>query len=285
MNIKKILSTIFVSAIFIFLLSNIYKNWQTIIDYTWKFDPQNIVLLLLFLVPVYLVNGMSWYLINKSLGANVNYFQSLKVLMFGNFGRFIPGGIWQYAGRIYLAKKEGVDSSLTTVAIFIETIFTLIIGSFLIFYSGFFWQLQIKNLILIPGLIVFAGIVILFFAKKKQLSFNLNFKWTPFLLASLLLQFIVDGSILYFLSQNAVALALDLYPMFITIFAISWTLGFLTFFAPSGLGVQEVTMAVLLSNYMPFAVASVIAISFRAILLVAEIATVSAIIIREKITS
>lgn len=301
MNIKKLFTVMLVSAIFIFLLSNIYKNWQIIIDYNWRFNPQNIILLLVFLVPVYLVNGLSWYLVNKSLGTEISYLKSLKVLMLGNFARFIPGGIWQYAGKIYFAKKEGVDSSKTSLAILTETLFTLISGVMIIFIIGIFWKLPVQegNFALIIFMSALLTAVILLFGnkkfvdllsrllqklggKKKIIPLNLSVNWIPILLISYSLQFFVDGTVLYFLSQNATNISLELYPLFIAIFAIAWLAGFITIFAPSGLGVQEVTLAALLSGYMPFAVASLIAIVFRLLLLISEILLISIIFIKDR---
>lgn len=285
MNFKKIISIVFVSAIFAFIFITIYKNWQAIIYYPWKFSFQNLLVLLIFLIPVYLVNGMSWYLVNKSLGSNLSYFKCLKILLLGNFGRFIPGGIWQYAGRIFLAKKEGVESKLTTNAIFMETFFTLSLGILISFWSGFFEKLQIKNFWIAFILIISLGSIMIFIARNRQFKIRFNPSWVPLILLSFSMQFIVDGAILFFLSKNATYIPLESFPLFIGIFAISWIFGFVTIFAPSGLGVQEVTMAALLSNYMPFAVASVVAISFRLSLLLAEVTTVSISLIIEKITS
>ncbi len=53
-------------------------------------------------------------------------------------------------------------------------------------------------------------------------------------------------------------------------YAFSWVVGFLSFFAPGGLGVTEITLAYLLSFMMPLSLASSITILYRFLLTVAE---------------
>lgn len=62
--------------------------------------------------------------------------------------------------------------------------------------------------------------------------------------------------------------------MFVGIYTASWIIGYVTFFAPSGLGVQDVSIAALLSVFVPLPIASAIAILFRIILTLTELLTV-----------
>lgn len=302
MNAKKIFSVLFVVVIFTFLFGNIFNNWSVIKSYPWQFNIPYISFLLIFLIPLYLINGMSWYLVNKALGTNISYFKSLRVLILGNFARFIPGGIWQYAGRVYLSRKENIPESITGLAILTETLFTLVTGVIVISVVGLFWKMPIQNrsVVWLFVALLFLLLAIVFFSnerfvnllskllkrlkgRKKLLPLRLPIRWIPVLLITFSLQFIFGGTVLYFLTQNATPLSLGFYPLFVGIFAMSWILGFITIFAPSGLGVQEVTMATLLSTYMPFSVAVLVAVSFRLILFISETVTALLILAKEKI--
>lgn len=301
MNTKKILSAIFVTAIFSFLFVNIYKNWPMISSYPWQFKTQNTFFLLVLLAPLYIVNGMSWYLVNRALGIKVSYFKSLKILILGNFARFIPGGIWQYAGRVYLSRKEGIPESMTISAVLTETLFTLLTGVIVIATVGLFWKLPMQNgsFIWLFIALLFLLLSAVFFSNERfvnllsklmkrlvgregLLPLRLSAGWVPILLITFSLQFVLAGAVLHLLTQNATPIPLGFYPLFVGIFAMSWILGFITIFAPSGLGVQEVTMATLLSAYMPFPVASLVAIVFRLVLFVSEAVTALLILAKER---
>ena len=88
--------------------------------------------------------------------------------------------------------------------------------------------------------------------------------------ASFILQFLFAGSVLFLVAGAVARLPLSLYPTFVAIFTISWLAGYLTFLTPAGLGVQEVSMATLLSFYLLLPVAGIVAVVFRVCLMLAE---------------
>lgn len=63
----------------------------------------------------------------------------------------------------------------------------------------------------------------------------------------------------------------SLLPVFIGMFSLSWLLGYITLLAPAGLGVTEMSLTALLSLYIPFSLAAVLAIAFRVALVGTEI--------------
>lgn len=269
MNLKKILSLLIIFFAFGFLIFNIYQNWDTVTTHSWKFTTNNLTLLLGFLSIVYLVNATSWHFLMKALGVNLSYLKNLKIWLFSNTARLIPGAIWQYGSRIVLSSREGVDKKIVSSALLIELNFILFTGMVCIFAGATFWNLEL-NFDLRPLLLLIPILLTLVLMINKIAKVSLSLKWIPILFLSYLLQFIVDGSVLFYLSKAAINLSFDLYPVFISIFALSWLLGYISFFTPAGLGVQEISMATLLSFYMPFPVAGIVAISFRLALLVSE---------------
>lgn len=301
MRYKKLISPLLVSIIFFILGNNILKNWSAITHYHWQFNFFNSLALLFLLVGIYFVNGLSWFLVYRSMGIKITYFKSLKILLLGNVARFIPGGVWQYASRAFLAKQEKIDGSITATAILIETIFTLSVGVILVSTIGLFWRLPVsyKSLELLLS-IIFLLILIVFLLRNKKFtsyllkiiqkftrkgkitSINIPPHWVVILGISYLLQFLIDGSVLFFLISNVIVINFQDFFAVIGIFTISWLLGFISFFAPSGLGVQEITLAGMLSFYIPLSLAPFIAIIFRVVLLISEALMILFVLIRDK---
>lgn len=294
MKLRKILSLILTTIIFIVLTTNIIQNWSVIKSLPWHFNGINAVLLLLFLCPIYLINSSSWFLVLRALGNRIGYLQSIRIWLLSNASRFIPGVVWQYGGRIYLSSNAGVPTGTTFTALLVELVFLMTVVLIIILTTFSFWNysadikfFQIAALILpiFITLILFfnnqrvitkvASIYKMITGKESEVkSFKLSIYWIGILLVSYSFQFIFAGSVLFLLTKLTVNLDWSLYPIFIGIFAASWLLGYVTMIAPAGLGVQEISIATMLSFYMPFPVASVIAILFRLMLLLTEAITI-----------
>ena len=304
MNGKKIVSIILIGAIFGFLLWNILQNWGVVRAFPWHFNTIDVVLLVIVSFLIYPIDAFSWHRIVNALGANTNYLTNLKIWVFSNAARFIPGVVWQYAGRVYLANRSGIPKLISTTALILEALFTVGVAALLVAVTVMFGMLPfqldgVRNLLMPLIMISALTVTVVLFALSNErfanriLSFNLTRSLInkfvgkqnrlarirlspviiPVIIVSFLLQFIAGGSALFFLVRNAVDLSLALYPLFIGIYAFAWLSGYLTFFSPSGLGIQDLVLAALLSLYMPFAIASVVAIIFRVLLLVVEVST------------
>lgn len=301
--IKKIISYVLVLVILGFLFFNISRNWDTIISFPWHFRRLNLLLFSLFLMPMFVVNATSWHLLTKALGFNISYSKNLKNWLYSNLSRLIPGAIWQYATRLYLTQTEGVSKSLVTAALGIEVVFNLTAGLLTIIISIIFWGLPVvKDRTLLFLIIACFLILIILLLKNKYLlnklisvinQFNKNqvqsieislpLRWIPILLCSYLLQFILGGSVLFFLSELVVELPFNIYPLFIGLFAAGWLMGYISIFSPGGLGVQELSLAGLLSIYIPFSIAVIIVIVYRFLILVMEVITISIVYLLQKV--
>lgn len=107
--------------------------------------------------------------------------------------------------------------------------------------------------------------------KSDEIKLNkIKIRWIPVILLSVSVQFILTGLALWL-----VALGLGVETQggifsFIGIYAASWLLGYLSFLAPSGLGIREASIAGLMSFYVPLVVGSLVAILFRLATLVSE---------------
>lgn len=294
MKLKKILSFVLPTVIFVVLVRNIAQNWQIIVSFPWHFNGLDFILLLLFLFPIYLINGSSWFLVLRALGNKIGYFISIRIWLFANTSRFIPGVIWQYGGRVYLSSKAGVPASVALNALLVEALFVLMTSSIIALIIFTFWHYptDIKFFEIAVFVLSILIILILLFNNQKTMnkiatiyqritgkkgeikSFRLSPLWIAILSISYLLQFIFAGSVLFFLTRQIVNLDWSLYAISIGIFAASWLLGYIAIIAPAGLGVQEISIATMLSSYIPFPIASIIAILFRVVILLMEATTI-----------
>src|SRR3990167_935229 len=99
---------------------------------------------------------------------------------------------------------------------------------------------------------------------------RLSFKQLVLLSLAFLGRFIFIGSALFFLIGTTGRSNFEMFPVVLGIFALSWLLGYVTLLAPGGLGVVELSLASLLSLYIPFTTAAVVAVTFRILLFLTE---------------
>lgn len=292
---KKSLSILIVVALFSVLLVKIIQNWKSIESMKAQITPTGLIILVISVSSIYISNVFSWHLVTKALDTKLTLIKNLEIWMVSNMSRLIPGGIWQYPGRVMLMTKEKVSKSTAISAVAIESLFTLGMGGIVFLISLTFWNLPISfqkyksffyitliSPIFIPLLFNKAAlkniekIAIKFTKKAKILQKipNIKSKWTFPLSVAFLLRFITIGICLFVVINIFVPLSFNLVPTIIGIYSLSWLVGYIAIFAPGGLGVTEGILSTLLSAYMPFPQAAFIAILFRVILMTGEMAFV-----------
>jgi hypothetical protein len=79
------------------------------------------------------------------------------------------------------------------------------------------------------------------------------------------------GFVFYLLINSIFPLSISYLPAMIGIWSISAVAGSVTMFVPSGLGVREVALSVMLDQYLPFSIAVVVAVVYRVFLTINEV--------------
>lgn len=290
---KKIGSVLFLPLILIFFAYQIGQNWSSVSKVAWSFDVTDLLLIAFFALPLFLINVWGWHLVLVACGEKISFWKSVKIWMISNLGRFIPGGIWQYGGKVYLSKKEGISISNAVLVTFLEAFFVLLAGVLLslLLYATSFLALP-RNIVIFLSLCLLPAFCFLFLLtdknKMKRLVASIfkllkrrppknipsiKSSQLPKLIGAYALQFIFAGGVLYSITQAAVSLDMSRMPAFVAIYALSWMAGYLTLIAPAGFGVQEASIAGFLTLFVPFHIGLVIALFFRLALLVSEFLT------------
>ena len=158
--------------------------------------------------------------------------------------KYLPGNIFHFIGRQVLASKLGITQVemakisvlfsffLLTATLFSSTIFT------------FFSQGIPSHILILMGLASISIVLVIAFTYRsfpvhKKISMNIS------LALSVALQGIMLGIIVFFLSEQA--LGTELFFLCVSIYIISWLIGFVTPGASGGLGVREGTFIAITS--------------------------------------
>jgi hypothetical protein len=271
--LKRLVSFLIVVVIFYFLIRTLVLNWGNIPFVELRFNGWYIALSYLMLVLHFLSYSKSWQEIMIALGHKITFIQSLWIIATTQIAKYIPGRIWYMVGRIYIGKKERFDSNLLAVSMILETclliitsgilflLATLFIGVFKISYLVFGVLLLVVALIMIHPRILswivnFIGRVLHRKPIVISMSYGQMLRASVFFFGLWLSQIIG----FYFLVKAIYPADLSLLPTLMAAYTLSWITGFIVLFAPSGLGVREGVMTLILASVLSTPLA--IAVSF-----------------------
>lgn len=198
-----------------------------------------------------------------------NYFISRVI-------RYVPGKVWQYLGRARLYKRYNIAGINVTSGMMIEFISIIFSSGFLsgllLFYlpNGAIASLWVYILICVSlaTLVVtkphILNDLIVFLAKKfdrELIKPVLGTKeWIEIILVYCI-AWILKGFSLIVLCQIVAHVTLSQIPLVVSILSFSWLIGYLSFFAPNGLGVREGVLTYLLINLGGIAPAAALLLS------------------------
>jgi len=284
---KRILQALLIAVIFYFLARNLYLNWNKILEYEWNVNYYFLASsLVLSMVGAFLI-ALGWNLILKVLGGSLAYKRALKIFFITDLAKYIPGKVWTMVGKVYLCAKEGIPVARTSASVVIQPLIQVISGMLMFLVSLPFWtkttDFMNKLYLFLP--LIPIGLIVLYPAiMNRALNFVLTrLRQNPVvfdikygdILSILLLWcglWILSGVTYYFLITGIYSIPLSLLPVVIGIFSIAGVLQFLT---PSGIGVLEGVLAVLLGLYLPVHIAILVALLARVWKTVTELVCVA----------
>lgn len=215
----------------------------------------------------------------KKIGWKISYREALAITSVTQLGKYLPGGIWHIAGKFGLYKVKGISTKQTTQAMIYENIWLLssafLIGILtLMVFSGelvcgyitFMCDHQVITVfsIALPLLWLIALILFerIFFKDQKTTISDFIL-----VLAEQVLIWIFFGISFWLVFPPTGGFA----PQIIGAFSLSWFAGYIAFFAPGGLGVREVLLAVLLGTLFASGEVAVYATIHRLAWVIAEV--------------
>lgn len=282
---KKILQLVLILILLSFLVGNIASDWSTILTYWQNLKLNWLILSFVMALLIYPEGALCWYVVLKKMGIKISILKTTQIWIIANTSRFLPGSIWQYLGRVELSTKFLTRG--TTILSMVVEIFFVLLASILIWMivlpSIDFKGVNVKWVLLFLPLIlllthpaIFKKVIKIasYFLKKKidLIDFKLGFKEITTTLPFFMFNFVLNGLALSFLiasfTDNLKILDIVIYSGF---YAFSWMIGYLSFFAPGGIGVMEVTLTILLGQNLTLPLASLVVLFYRVLLTASEL--------------
>jgi glycosyltransferase 2 family protein len=210
------------------------------------------------------IAGQIWRLLLSDHGFSPSWQQVQVIFAITQFGKYVPGNVGQFLGRVFMAREIGIPVSVTANTMLIEIIWGAGMGGGLALLSMVFFVeeqalgfgmvklgLTVVILMFLPWLgINFVNRFIPKIAKRLSGGYVIS---SPRLITALvvallfLLNFWIMGVILKLQALWFFDVTAGSVIELTCLFAIAWLAGYLVPGAPGGLGVREAMMVMLLS--------------------------------------
>jgi len=276
-NITKILSGLFAVALLFFIGKNIIANWSELSDYQLSLRPVQLLgSFLLFSISV-LFSAMAFQIMLRGGGVVLPFKRVLAISTFSQVGKYLPGNVWPYLVRFRYLKQDISSGAFISIAILenVVMVFAAItLGAIslielsdspFIIPTVTIITLALILIIVKPawfyGVINFGSRYIKFLKVESEQRLNQSVLAKSYIL--LLISWITKGAGFYFLVSSILEIPAGQLIFFISAFASAVIAGYIVIIVPSGLGVREGVMVLLLQTIFPLNIASLIAIVAR----------------------
>lgn len=239
--------------IFVFILIQILTQFDYNSFSKIEFNIINLLLSMILLLISLIIQHTIWYLIILNSNPQISYFQIMRIRIYAELGKYVPGRVALYGMLFNGLKRHGISVKLLTSYSIIEAAVSMIsavIVSFIaLSFSGTIVPVEIKywSFVLLFVLLIFSYPKILSFIiniplkllKKEIIQIKISYYKIIAYLTLGSLTWSIYGVSFYFLMSSFADVGISKIWIITGSFALSSFFGFLAFFVPAGLGVRE----------------------------------------------
>ena len=280
-----------------FLLKRLYKLLAEIEVEAIAFQSPFWLIVSLMLLLIYFTGlGIPWFFSYRTgSGKSISFLSGWTFFQLSQLGRYLPGRIGQFVWMLSVSRGFGIEKTHAILATCIQLAFQCCLGCILglpILRHAETprWQNWVASSLQMPyktggliaslGIVILGGVIFLYRYRIQQTLLHLIKQWRAMFSVSGVLW--LAGAYLLLWAFLGIAFFLfikSLYPVSTShilvvtgTYAVAWSIGFLSIITPSGLGVREGILSLLLISVLPPATATLVALLSRLWTLSAELA-------------
>lgn len=258
----------------------IYLSWEQASSVQWTIDWVPLALAFVAYSISLGAATLTWHLIYSSLAPSGNFRTNARIYILSNAARRLPGGIWGIGSRLYLYRLEGVPEVVTSLAIALETavvgLSVLVIMLIMVPFTSLPEAIRSNWIALAAACALLAtclhprvlsrGLTFVFSKLAKRQTTWLGEISTANVLcwlASYTVAWMIGGAMAFFVMKSVYAVPLTLMPAMLAAYVVTGAVSMIVYIAPSGFGVTELTLALLLTQWVPVPVAIATPLAIR----------------------
>jgi uncharacterized membrane protein YbhN (UPF0104 family) len=274
-----------VLVIFGFIARSLALNWEQLSGADLHFDPWLLLLSILLLTVWMIGQAWIWHLLTITVRVAIPLPKAMAAWFYSQLGKYVPGKVFLYLARLHFYVREGRPAGPVTLAFGVEfvgnmaaAVFTALVAGLTVDAPGFDryrWLLVVALVMFLVSLQprVLEWLIVQAARLMRRTPFPVTLTYSQILryLGLYVLNWLVFGVALYVFVRSFYDLELSSILYLTGAISLAGMIGILAVFAPSGLGVREGILAILLDRVMPTAVALVVSIASRVWLTVVEL--------------
>jgi hypothetical protein len=220
-----------------------------------------------------------WHLIMAQLSGIKSFRLHFVVYCVTNLARRLPGVLWHVVGRVYLYEQEGISKTMVSMGSMLEAVLVVVSGVIVYFlFLPFHQQNGLVNPMWLLGVIAIGGVLISppFLTLLYRLMGGIEripvSYWN--LLAWLVIFVIIwsiGGLMVCYFVSSIIPLSFTQMLYIISSWGLAGGLSAIVVFLPSGFGILEISLAVMLSRIISFPLAAFSVLALRLLLMFFEL--------------
>lgn len=260
-----------------FMAALVSSQWQALQAYQWQLRPQWLIPSFALLAAAWLLELSIWRFILAGLGGRLRWSRAAQTWFLSGLVRYIPGNIWQFLGMAELAADDGVSRVTTFASIGVHQVLGTVAGMVLaaVYFAAagqgawleavrpLLWLAPLSLLICSPPVLRRSLNWLLHLLKRPPVDVTLTWGQVGLALLGYAGVWLLMGSGFALLAASIVPITAAQFPALVATWAAAYVVGYLSLLTPSGLGVREGVMVLLLAPLFPMPVPTVIALAAR----------------------
>jgi hypothetical protein len=281
---RRILALGIMTASLWFIGQRLRSDYASFSESNVSFEPWRLVASWLSVTACTALGAWEWSLLVNALGGELDILRGIRTHLVSSLTKYVPGGVWPYVGKAYLATEQGVPASIATTSLIAEFV--------IVFFDGFLllalclphsavgsWSAEWRPVLQIVAILLAgASIASVLFLGPRLASLapripqeKIDWRQVALVIMAVLFTWALLGlgfSILATpnLLSSSPSTAHRIFTM-----ASAMLIGQVAFFVPVGLGIREAVFVGLLGPWYPPAFAMVIALAFRIEMILGEV--------------
>jgi uncharacterized membrane protein YbhN (UPF0104 family) len=219
--------------------------------------------------------GLVWLFVLRRMGVRASL--AWVTLFFkSQLGKYLPGSVWQYAGRIGLARGRGVPTQTAVGSLIVEVaISALAAGVIGMLVLPLRWAVAVWLILGLVVVIAVRAVSVWRLSFPPRLDSGLvrrTLRSLPAAGGLYVLVWVAYGAAFWLTGRALFTVGTSELPRYIGVFGLSWLAGLVAVFAPGGIGVREAVIVALLSHRLGETQAIVLAATSRIVLTAIDLA-------------
>lgn len=260
-----------------FIGRTIYGNWQQVRDAEWQFAPFYLILSFALSAPWFVVRPWGWKFLIRCFGYDLPYAGSFRLVREAEISRYVPGTVWQYLSRVYLASRWGVPATATLAATLVESVFLLLavlppalwnLRDVLPVFGRYHFAVSILILaasiaVVHPRILNWWVGMLARYAKRPYRELRIGWGALASIWTVYMAMWILTGFGVAFFVRGVIVIPIEDFPRVAGDYLASWAASLLTVIAPAGMGIREGILGLRLRRLMPVGTAFTMAVAIR----------------------